>query len=241
MDVMIPKKADSILVEQLRIIILYHALFNQGNKRMGRIIVKHAELHNQIPWEAYGSRQQHRSIECALNKVLTTDTLRQQHRPGAICSNDAKSCYDRILHNIASICMRRLGLPPEACHVMFGTLQQVRHYVRTIYGDSATSYRGIEFPLQGVGQGNGAGPAIWLIVSIPIINMLKAEGFGFKMRTAVTSEEFDFVCYTFVDDTDLVHSPNCQASANQVSEGDAIHARSLGGRTASDRWRVGTV
>ena len=104
--------------------------------------------------------------------------------------------------------MRRLGLTPETCHVMIGTLEQVRHHVRTAYGDSASSYCGIEIPLQGIGQGNGAGPAIWLVVSIAIINMLKAEGFGFRMRTPISHNDFEFVCYTFVDDTDLVHSPN---------------------------------
>lgn len=207
-DVLIPKKADTIEVEKLRIIILYHALFNQANKSIGRSLLSHAEKYDQIPWEVYGSRRHHRSIECAINKVLTTDLWRQSRRSGALCSNDAQSCYDRIIHNVATLAMRRLGLSPETCHVMFGTLEQVRHHVRTAYGDSAASYRGIEIPLQGIGQGNGAGPAIWLVVSIVIIKMLKAEGFGLKMRTPMSHDPFDFVCYTFVDDTDLVHSPS---------------------------------
>ena len=217
-DVMIPKKADSIAVEQLRIIILYHALFNQANKAIGRALLHHAEQFSQIPPEAYGSRRNHRAIECALNKVLTADIWRQSRRTGALCSNDAKSCYDRIVHSVAILAMRRLGLSPETCHVMIGTLDQVRHHVRTAYGDSASSYGGIEIPLQGIGQGNGAGPAIWLVVSIAIINMLKAEGFGFQMRTPISHEEFDFVCYTFVDDTDLVHSPSPPLPWDQLCE-----------------------
>jgi hypothetical protein len=32
-DVMIPKKADSIQVEKLRIIVLFHAIFNMVNKK----------------------------------------------------------------------------------------------------------------------------------------------------------------------------------------------------------------
>ena len=87
---------------------------------------------------------------------------------------------------------------------MIGTLQQVQHHVRTTYGDSASSYCGIEVPVHGIGQGNGAGPAIWLIVSITIINMLKRQGFGYKLQTPITHQEFSFVCYTFVDDTNLV-------------------------------------
>ena len=36
--------------------------------------------------------------------------------------------------------------------------------------------------------------------------MLKAQGFGFKNINAMSKETFAFVCYAFVDDTDLVHS-----------------------------------
>ena len=207
-DVLIPKKSHSSLVEKLRIIVLFHAMFNMNNKRIGREMVANAELLGQIPWEVYGGRKRHRAIECATNKVLTMDIARLEHRSMALCSNDAKSCYDRILHAVASICMRRVGVQPETCEMMFGTLAQVHHYVRTNFGDSSTSYACIEIPFQGVYQGNGAGPGIWLLVSIPIINMLKARGFGFKVTNVMTHEHFSFVCYAFIDDTDLVHAPN---------------------------------
>ena len=97
---------------------------------------------------------------------------------------------------------------------MFGTLAQAQHYIRTNYGDSDQAYSCIEIPFQGINQGNGAGPGIWLLVSIPIINMLKAEGFGFKVRTVISKEKFSFVCYTFVDDSDVVHS----LSENDMTE-----------------------
>ncbi len=205
-DVLIPKKTSSSDIEKLRIIVLFHALFNMNNKRAGREMVANAEKLNQIPWEAYGSRKRHRSIECAVNKVFTTDIARQEHRSLALCSNDAKSCYDRILHSIASICMRRVGVPQEICTMMLGTLAKVEHHIRTTYGDSTTAYSCIEIPFQGIYQGNGAGPGIWLLVSIPIINMLKTAGFGFQVRTVISESEFSFVCYTFVDDSDVVHS-----------------------------------
>ena len=105
MNVLIPKKTTSSAIEKLRIIVLFHALFNMNNKRLGRDMIANAEKLHQIPWEAYGSRKRHRSIECAVNKVLTTDIARQEHRPTALCSNNAKSCYNHILHAIASICM----------------------------------------------------------------------------------------------------------------------------------------
>jgi hypothetical protein len=217
MDVLIPKKTTSSAIEKLRIIVLFHAMFNMNNKRIGRDMIENAEKLHQIPWEAYGSRKRHRSIECAVNKVLTTDIARQEHRSMALCSNDAKSCYDRILHAVASICMRRVGVQKETCLMMFGTLAKVQHYIRTTYGDSTTAYSCIELPFQGVYQGNGAGPGIWLLVSIPIINMLKTAGFGFTVRTVLSGDQFSFVCYTFVDDSDVVHSFNPD-TVNETSD-----------------------
>ena len=116
-------------------------------------MVANAELLGQIPWEVYGGRKRHCAIKCAMNKVLTMDIARLEHRSMALCSTDAKSYYDRILHAVASICMRRVGVQAETCEMMFGTLTQVDHYVRTNFGDSTTSYACIEIPFQGVYQG----------------------------------------------------------------------------------------
>jgi hypothetical protein len=99
---------------------------------------------------------------------------------------------------------------------MFGSLQQMQHYVKTAYGLSETSYGCIEIPLQGVLQGNGAGPAIWLLTSIPIINMLRRQGFGFTSANLLTDEKYSFACYTYVDDTDLIHNGNRQSTSRQV-------------------------
>ena len=106
LDIMIPKKSDSIAVEKLRIIVLFHALYNMFNKRTGRAMLSHAEKFSLIPPEIYGSRRHHRAIECCLNKVLTADLSRQSRAPLALCCNDAVSCYDRIIHSVASLCMQ---------------------------------------------------------------------------------------------------------------------------------------
>jgi hypothetical protein len=66
--------------------------------------------------------------------------LRQSKRTGAICSNDAKACYDVIGHAQASLCMQRQGVPKAAVEFLFTTLQQATHCVRTAYGDSTITY-----------------------------------------------------------------------------------------------------
>jgi hypothetical protein len=35
---------------------------------------------------------------------------------------------------------------------------------------------------------------------------MKSAGFRFKVTTVISGDKFSFVCYTFVDDSDVVHS-----------------------------------
>jgi hypothetical protein len=68
--------------------------------------------------------------------------------------NDAKSCYDRIIHAPAALCMRRQGVPAKTCEVLLGTLQQAVHHIQTGYGISKSMYQSAlgDAPLQGAGH-----------------------------------------------------------------------------------------
>jgi hypothetical protein len=85
------------------------------------------------------------------------------------------SCYDRIAHVAAALAMRRGGAPKTAVHCMLNTMQQLRHYIRTAYGDSVTYFDaddGSGIPIGGSGQGMGASPTIWALISTPIFDAL---------------------------------------------------------------------
>lgn len=127
---------------------------------------------------------------------------------GALCSNDAKSCYDRIVHSVASLCLQRVGVPIEPIKSMFYTIQQLSHQIRTVFGDSETSYQAFDgiTPVHGVGQGNGAGPQIWALVSTPVLNMLRSLDHGAKFQAPISGKQMTLVGFSFVDDTDLVTS-----------------------------------
>jgi hypothetical protein len=113
---------------KLRIIVLFHSLFNMLNKRVARQAMSQAKQLGVIPSEAYAN-QGFRAVDCGLNKVLTADILQQNHTPAALCSNDAKQCYDRIVHSVAYIyiCLQRIGIVENTCRGMFGSLQQIQH------------------------------------------------------------------------------------------------------------------
>jgi hypothetical protein len=129
--------------------------------------------------EQYESRRRHKAIDLAVNKALTFDILRQLKRAGAICFNNAKSCYDLIGHTQAAMSMQRVEVPKNIINCLFTTLQEAIHRVRTGFRDSKDHYGGRVWlvPIHGIGQGNGAGPAIWAVVSTPLLNVHREKGF----------------------------------------------------------------
>lgn len=236
LDVMLEKKPGVRQISTLRAILLYEADFNQNNKRLGRDMLRRAEKFGCVALEQYGSRKNLSAVDQSLNKILTFDLWRQFRQNGALCSNDAKSCYDRIVHNCATLCMKRIGTPQAPIVSMFATIQELSHHVRTIYGESVKGFsQNGSVPIQGVGQGNGAGPQIWALVSTPVLNMLRDKGLGAEFRSAISDNEAALVGYAFVDDTDLVASkPNITPATVLSAMQDSLTAweggiRSTGG------------
>ena len=92
----------------MRTIQLMPAAFNMNNKKTGREFMAKAEALNLIPKEQAGPRKGHRSNLTALNNVISNDLIRSRIIPSIIIFNDAKSCYDRVVHWVAALALRRL-------------------------------------------------------------------------------------------------------------------------------------
>ncbi len=82
-----------------------------------------------------------------------------------LASVDADNCYDRIAHPIASLVFQAFGVLKPAIESMLTTIQDMKFYLQTGYGDSE-DYAGGARPgeidpikTQGMCQGNGASPA----------------------------------------------------------------------------------
>ena len=69
----------------------------------------------------------------AIKKQLLYDVIHLQRKPDILCSNDAKSCYNRILHSVASMYIQRLGMPVQPTQFMLGMLQDLENHTRTAY------------------------------------------------------------------------------------------------------------
>lgn len=87
------------------------------------------------------------------------------------------------------------------------TLQLSKHKIRTGFGVSKKHYgRQRDPPIQGLGQGNGMAPMAWAMISTVLIHMMRTAGFGFQLLTCLSIQLISFLCYAFMDDTDLVHT-----------------------------------
>jgi hypothetical protein len=178
-----------------------------------------AELNDAIAPEQFGSRKFLSAVDQSLNKALIFDLWRQHRTCAALCSNDAKGYYDRIVHNVASLCMQRVRVPKEPIVSMFSTIQNLQHHVRTAFGDSEGFFQANtgHISIQGVGQGNGAGPQICALVSTPIFNMLRSMGLGMKLLSPISRMNLFLVGFGFVDDTDLAISSDDYSSARDAA------------------------
>ena len=203
----IEKEPGNWLLKKMRIIQMMNAEFQANNKMIGRLGMKNAEKHNLIPPGQCGSRKKHQSIDLALSKRLVWDLLITQRRAAGWISNDAKSCFDRIVHSVAKISLLRFGIPWQTLEMMFKTLSNATHWVRTGYGEAKDGF----FPpsdksFQGCGQGNSAGPPIWVAVSAILILMMEAAGFGFESLNVIDLEMLTAQCFSFVDDTEAIEA-----------------------------------
>ena len=204
--VMIQKRAQVDLVSKLRTLVLTLADFNHNNKILGRTTMHHAEKHQLLAKEQYGSRRSKSAIEHAFHKRLTYDIMRQSCINGALCSNDAMSCYDRILHSVASLAYQRLGIPLPPIKCMLQSIQNMKHNLCTSYGDSmwTISSKGTLIPYQGILQGNGAAPTTWVVLSTPLLNMMRTARHGGFFTSPITRQSSHYVAFAYVDDTDLL-------------------------------------
>jgi len=205
LNVMLEKIPGNFEVERLRIILLFEADCNQNNKWLGRAFMHEAERCRLLAVEQYGSHQNKDAITQCLNKQLWYDYIHCTRQPAALCSNDAKSCYDSIVLLIAALCMCRLGAEKMSVLSMLETIHDMRHHTRTVHGDSMrfASRQTWNQPVAGIGQGNGAGPAIWAAVSSPLFKIMQADSFLATVICAMSSQACCFSGFAFVDDTDL--------------------------------------
>ena len=208
-DYQILKSAGVYDVELQRTIKLFPAPFNMNNKLLAKDMMQTAEKAGTLTPFQWGSRKKKSAINVATSKVLHFDIIRQKRLAASHICLDASQCYDRMVHSISALCMIRHGAHAPAVYSMFRTLQEASNHVATPYGVSKASYGGQArinqglLPIAGIGQGNGAGPAAFAVLSTELVRTLEAQGHTSTITSVLSLTSLLLVCWLFVDDNDL--------------------------------------
>jgi hypothetical protein len=89
---------------------------------------------------------------------------------------------------------------------MLETIQEMKFFLQLAYGDSKTfAGSSIKIKTQGLGQGNGASPAGWCVISIVILRAHGAKGHGAQFIAPMSLVRRSLTAILYVDDTDLLH------------------------------------
>jgi hypothetical protein len=128
--------------------------------------------------------------------------------------NDAKSCFDRIVRNLAMLLSRHNGITKNICKIQSTTLQETQFKLRTALG----------------GQGSCASPAIWLMLSSFLMKILKPQGHRMYMHNVENMINAHKIIDGFVDDNSIVTNEICnglQLLFNKLQTNGKLWADSL--------------
>ena len=222
-DMQLLKKPGIYRATKTRAIGLLEGDFNMNCKLLGKLARDHAEKNGTINDDQYGSRAHRTAPEVLINGTLISDIMQINGTEGAFEFNDAKGCFDRMIHQVVSVGMQRQGVPIQPIKSVLHTLQQMTHRIRTATGVSKAKYGGKnksqEF--QGMKQGLGVAPTAWLFISSALMDHMKNSRYGFKYADPLQEEpDITISCLAYVDDSNVIHTFSQQgiAASEQIKE-----------------------
>jgi hypothetical protein len=136
LSIMLEKNFGCALIMKLQLILLMEAVFNATNKTIyGIRMLANIQKYALMPEEVY-SKRNCLVDDGTLSKVLFFNIAWQLHWPAGLALVDADNCYDRIAPPIASMIFQAFGVPTPAIDSMLLTIQRMKFFPCTGYGDS---------------------------------------------------------------------------------------------------------
>ena len=171
----------------LRAILLMGADFNMHNKLIfGKQMLDRARAEGIIPPEQYSDKE-HTAEDGTFDTVLQSNISCQTRIPLCIVSADTVNCYNRVHHAVLVLMFMAVGVHSGAIVAMLRSIQLMKFVLRTGWGESNSFIGGdIHRILYGLCQGNGAAPALWLLVSSFLVKAYKSMGFSARMQAPIT-------------------------------------------------------
>ena len=147
---------------------------------------------------------------------------------------DLKSCYDQVSHAPSTLAMAEYGMSIEPIQSMYSMIQNMQYYTKTVHGVSEKTFGEKEGYIacpNGLGQGNGAGPACWLVSSAHMFDVLKARGNSSQISTPLSKKTMDMCGFAVVDDTYLI----------AMTENNDVKETQLKLQKIIDDWEAGAL
>jgi hypothetical protein len=122
----------------------------------------------------------------------------------ASMDKDAKSCYNRIIYNLAMMVSKYFGISERACFTHAKTLKNMLFCLQTALGDSTQFYNDMEAtPVHRLGQGSCASQCLWLLISSILMDCLNDLGKVMTMADVKSLETIRRWIEVFVNDISL--------------------------------------
>ena len=129
-----------------------------------------------------GSRPGKRAIDVVVQKEMKYLYAAVTRTPLATIDNDAKSCFDRIVCSLSMAISMYYGIPEQYCKMLSENLKSFIFRLRTALGESKETYQHTtSTPIHGTGQGSCASPAIWLMQSSFMLDIMERIAKGMSM------------------------------------------------------------
>jgi exonuclease III len=200
-NAMIEKEPGDPRIHRLRVIHLYEADYSLLLGIQFRRLMHQCEDLKLLNPGCYGCRPARTAHDPIVIEVLQMDYTFATRHPHIKFSNDATSCFDRIIPSVSSIVARSYGLHRNIAHIQGNMLLNAVYRIKTQLGISEASYsHSDEFPVFGTGQGSSSSPSIWTLYCSKGFDIYDAHCYGATYSSPDSTKILKLGMTGFVDD-----------------------------------------
>ena len=203
LNVVIEKEPGNCKIHKLRVIHLFEADLSLFLSVKWKQAQQNADQHGALSPLQFGGRPGHAAAALPFIKELKNEICCCSRRPLINMDNDAASCHDRIVLNLASLVNGSHGVHRNVVAVHARTLQQAKFRLQTATGASDEFHQHCAaFPICGTGQGAPNAPQIWTFISSTMFKVHGQLAHGAHFESPDRDHSVRFSILGFVDDSD---------------------------------------
>jgi hypothetical protein len=223
---MIEKEPGNPLLHRLRVIHLYENDYNMILGIKFREIIQKCQDDELIHPGCYGGLATKQSVDPIFLELMQHDYANLTRFDSIKFSNDAGSCYDRIVASPSNVIARSMGLHKNIATLHGNMLQHATYRIKTQLGVSSASYcHCCSCPIFGTGQGSCSSPSIWCLNCSLYFSAYDAQCKGASFSDPLGDIVLTMGMAGYVDDNSV--QVNCHPSQRHSLISKATHDAQL--------------